>query len=135
MDELSLCLRDGRRNHKLSQQGAADAVGIKRTDWIKLESGLFAFVDDKALIRIAGLSKMDPGMVKAMYYSNFHSELKKMKAAAPSPKSTMDQQTAKPSELSNLEKSIMALPENKRNTLLHMMQMLVQVFIADKSAA
>lgn len=133
MDELSLCLRDGRRNHKLSQQGAADAVGIKRTDWIKLESGLFAFVDDKALIRIAELSGIDPGMVKAMYYSNFHSELKKMKAVlAPADKT---ESSAKPSELSDLEQSIMALPEDKRGTLLLTIQTLVQAFAADKGAA
>lgn len=136
MDELSLCLRDGRRNNKLSQQGAADAVGITRTDWIKLESGLFAYVNNNALTRIAGLAHMDPGMVRAMYYSNFHSELKKRKAAPSSvAKTVTDQQVSKSSELSNLEQSLMALPEDKRSTLLYMMQMLVQAFTTGKSAA
>ena len=136
MDELSLCLRDGRRNNKLSQQGAADAVGITRTDWIKLESGLFAYVDNNALVRIAGLAHMDQNMVKAMYYSNFHSELKKRKTApSPAAKTLTDQKTTTPSELLDLEQSIMALPEDKRSTLLHMMQMLVQAFTTGKSAA
>lgn len=135
MDELSLCLRDGRRNNKLSQQGAADAVGITRTDWIKLESGLFAYVDNNALIRIAELAHMDQNMVKAMYYSNFHSELKKRKATPSPAAKTKDQQASKSSELSDLERSLMTLPEDKRSTLLHMMQMLVQAFTTGKSAA
>ena len=107
MTEFERCLRYGRIDRKMSQRDMAELAGIETSDIAKLESGVFVPLGDDTLRLLASAVNIEPGMFGAMYRSEFRQELKKAPATAPQ-------------QLPDLEKAIMALPAEAKESLLQM---------------
>ena len=78
--ELMKILRQGRKAKKLSQDQVAEQAGLERSDIVKLESGLFVFLENNDLCKIATAVGTDPEMLIALYRSEFRSELLQQKS-------------------------------------------------------
>lgn len=122
MNELARIIIDTRKRNKLSQQGMAELAGISKHDVIALESGLFVRLDDEALRRIAYACGEDSRLFIAIYRSDFQSDLRK-KHPATQPSTEL--------ELSNLGKSIKALPKEKRTAVIQSISLLLQALTAE----
>jgi len=79
VSELERILRQGRKEKKLSQDEVAEMAGLDRSEIVKLESGLFVFLENDRLCKIAAAVGTDPEMFIAIYRSEFRSELRQMK--------------------------------------------------------
>ena len=71
MTEFERCLRYGRKEKKLTQGDLAGHINMDKKDIIKLESGIFVFLDDNTILRIASVIGTNADMLLAMYRSAF----------------------------------------------------------------
>ena len=133
MTELERCLRAGRKAKKLTQGELAKMAGVERGDIISLESGIFAALDNEALCRIATATEIDEKMFHDMYWSAFRQELKALRTkldkdnsnAGTLSSSPVRQEAAIP-DLADLEKAIMAVPQETRTSLISTIRMLIR---------
>ena len=140
--ELEKILRQGRKARKLSQDQVAEQVGLERSDIVKLESGLFVFLENNDLCKIAAAVGTDPEMLISLYRSEFRSELQKQKSRSQSISAensankevcrsgqmVIDNVSLDP-DLVEIGREIMTLPDKPQRDLIHTMKMLVEAQI------
>ena len=141
VSEFEKVLRYGRKDKKLSQYDVAKMAGLDTTMIVKLESGLFIPLENENLYRIAAAVGVDPGMLTAMYRSEFRSELRQLQLQAsqvPQAEKGADESVADEQgkegkgadplipELIELGEEIRTMPEELQKSLMHTIQLLVQ---------
>jgi len=131
MTEFERCLRAGRKEKRLTQGDLAEMAGVKRTDIINLESGIFAPLDHASLCRIASVTGMEESMFRNMYLATFRQELKELRpkrSPAPDGSSAAEAGSAETETpgLAGLEKDIMSIPPETRAGLVSTIRMLVR---------
>ena len=141
VSEFEKVLRYGRKDRKLSQYDVAKMAGLDTTMIVKLESGLFIPLENENLYKIATAVGVDPGMLTAMYRSEFRSELRQLQLQAsqvPQAEEGADDNDtdehekegkgADPliPELIELGEEIRTMPEELQKSLMHTIQLLVQ---------
>jgi len=144
VSEFEKVLRYGRKEKKLTQYDVAEIAGLNTTIIAKLESGLFIPLENETLFKIAAAVGADPGMLMAMYRSEFRSELRQQKNYSLNPQ---DPQAEKEPgnhnlinedrdidnsenplaiELNKLGKEILTMPVDLQKILIEGIRMLVQ---------
>ena len=137
VSEFEKVLRYGRKDKKLSQYDVAKMAGLDTAMIVRLESGLFIPLENENLYRIAAAVGVDPGMLTAMYRSEFRSELRQLQLQASqgpqAEKSVADEQGKEGKgadplipELIELGEEIRTMPEELQKSLMHTIQLLVQ---------
>ena len=139
VSELERILRQGRKEKKLSQDEVAEMAGLNRSEIVKLESGLFVFLENDYLFKIAAAVGTDPEMFIAIYRSEFRSELRQMKLEQSENRNTGNSSTKEDSiehteidtislypDLIEIGREIMTMPDEPQKDLIHTIRMLVQ---------
>ena len=139
VSELERILRQGRKEKKLSQDEVAEMAGLDRSEIVKLESGLFVFLENDRLCKIAAAVGTDPEMFIAIYRSEFRSELRQMKLEQSENRNTGNSSTKEDSiehtgidtislypDLIEIGREIMTMPDEPQKDLIHTIRMLVQ---------
>lgn len=134
MSEFERCLRYGRKEKKMTQNEVAEATGLKRADIIDLESGRFVPLGEDALTRIACVVGMEKGMFLAMYRAEFRQELSAARTllsgdGGSGPDSLLPAGTGSEilsSDLIDIGKEIMSMPNDVRTGLVAAIRMLVR---------
>ena len=142
VSELERILRQGRKDKKLSQDEVAEMAGLNRSEIVKLESGLFVFLENDRLCKIAAAVGTNPAMFIAIYRSEFRSELRQMRneqsentnAESNSSKEDSIEQTGMDTislnpDLIEIGQEIMTMPDEPQKDLIHTIRMLVQAQI------
>ena len=114
--ELERCLRQGRKEKHLTQRDMAEIAGMALKSYTKLESSIFAPVDEEVLKKLAHLIDMDGEMLSTMYRSEYQRELK---ANTPS-------QAPIPDELLDLISGLQSLPDEMRTKLIDTIRILIK---------
>ena len=131
MTEFERCLRYGRKEKKLTQGDLAGHINMDKKDIIKLESGIFVFLDDNTILRIASVIGTDADMLLAMYRSAFRQELrtakKQREEGKPAVHSEKDAEAALSPDLVELGKTIMAMPAEIRNCVMQTIRTVVKL--------
>ena len=142
VSELERILRQGRKDKKLSQDEIAEIAGLNRSEIVKLESGLFVFLENEPLCKIATAVGINPEMFIAIYRAEFRSELRQMKIEQSENKSAksnnskeakientgMDTISLNP-DLLEIGREIMTMPDEPQKDLIHTIRMLVHAQI------
>ena len=139
VSELERILRQGRKEKKLSQDEVAEKAGLDRSEIVKLESGLFVFLENDLLCEIAAAVGTDPEMFIAIYRSEFRSELRQMKLKQSENTNTENNSSKEDSiehtgidtislypDLIEIGREIMTMPDEHQKDLIHTIRMLVQ---------
>lgn len=142
VSELEKILRQSRKDKKLSQDEVAEMAGLTRSEIVKLESGLFVFLENDRLCKIAAAVGTNPEMFIAIYRSEFRSELRQMRneqsentnAESNSSKEDSIEQTGMDTislnpDLIEIGQEIMTMPDEPQKDLIHTIRMLVQAQI------
>ena len=141
VSELERILRQGRKGKKLSQDEVAEITGLTRSEIVKLESGLFVFLENDRLCKIAAAVGTNPEIFIAIYRSEFRSELWQMKLEQSENTTVqnnneediiehtgMDTISLDP-DLLEIGRKIMTMPDEPQKNLIHTIKMLVQAQI------
>lgn len=142
VSELEKILRQGRNARKLSQDQVAEQAGLSRSEYVKLESGLFVFLENIDLCKIAATVGADPEMLISLYRSEFRSELQQQKNKSQriyvensvnkevyrSGQTAIDNVSLDP-DLVEIGREIMTLPDEPQRDLIHTMKILVEAQI------
>lgn len=139
VSELERILRQGRKGKKLSQDEIAEITGLTRSEIVKLESGLFVFLENERLCKIAAAVGTNPEMFIAIYHSEFRSELRQMKLEqsentnsesnnikGASIEHTGEDTISLNSDLLEIGREIMTIPDEPQKDLINTIRMLVQ---------
>jgi len=141
VSELERILRQGRKGKKLSQDEVAEIAGLTRSEIVKLESGLFVFLENESLCKIAAAVGTNPEMFIAIYRSEFRSELRQMKNEQENTNAKSNngkEDSIEHSEtdiisfnpdLLEIGQEIMTMPDGPQKDLIHTIRMLVQAQI------
>ena len=133
MTEFEKCLRYGRKEKKLTQKDLADHINIDTKDIIKLESGIFVFLDDNTIRRVAFAIGMDTDMFLAMYRSTFRQELrtarKQREEGKPAVHSEKDAEDNLSPDLVDLGRTIMMMPTEIRSCVMQTIRTVIKLAV------